>query len=138
MYILLTSSIIILLLVIVYWLQSNKYIELFNDVNYTFIPSDLPLGKLTPYQQYISQTKIETGLKDSFKQCSVYNNGKIPQEVQDCPDSSFSFVNNIADFVPNSPNYSGCIQLKYPSNNCYNTTTGKYKPNLSMLLVKST
>lgn len=138
MYILLTSSIIILLLVIVYWLQSNKYIELFNDVNYTFIPSDLPLGKLTPYQQYISQTKIETGLNDAFKQCSVYNNGKIPQEVQDCPDSSFSFVNNIADFVPNSPNYSGCIQLKYPSNNCYNTTTGKYKTNLSMLLVKST
>ncbi len=138
MNILLILSIIILLLAIVYWLQTNNYIELYRDVNYTFIPSDLPIGKLTPYQQYISQTKTETNIKDAFNQCSHYNNDKIPQQVQDCPDSSFSFVNNIADFVPNSPNYSGCIQLKYPSNNCYNTINGEYKPNLSMLLSKST
>jgi hypothetical protein len=138
MNIILICSIIILILAIIYWIQSKDCCESYQNVNYTFIPSDLPIGKLTPYQEYISQIKIETNIEDAFNQCSRYNNGKIPQEVQDCPDSSFSFVNNIAEFVPNSSNYSGCIQLKYPSNNCYNTSSGQYKPNLSMLLAKST
>jgi hypothetical protein len=76
-------------------------------------------------------------LASKVKQCQSYNNNIVPQEPQDCPDSSFTFANNIARFVPTSStndlNYSGCIQLNVNSNYCYNDQFGNYLPNVEVL-----
>jgi hypothetical protein len=53
----------------------------------------------------------------------------IPTRSGDCPDSSFTFVNNLGKWVPGAKG-SGCIQLKtisYPF--CYNSSPGKFTPN---------
>ncbi len=46
-----------------------------------------------------------------------------------CPDSSFTFVDDLSRFVPNSPAVPSCIQLK-ESPYCYSLPNGKYKPNI--------
>lgn len=45
-----------------------------------------------------------------------------------CPDSSFTFVDDLSRFVPGAPAVPSCIQLKdIPY--CYSLPNGKYKPN---------
>lgn len=46
-----------------------------------------------------------------------------------CPDSSFTFVDDLSRFVPNAPAVPSCIQLK-ESPYCYSLPNGKYKPNV--------
>ena len=62
------------------------------------------------------------------------NNAEIPRpprSTQDCPDSSFAYVNDLSYYVgaKNSPSIPGCIQLNNLDDPfCYNDAEGKYKP----------
>ena len=65
------------------------------------------------------------------KTCSRHDALRPPRSPQDCPDSSFAFVNNLSYYVgpENSPSIPGCIQLNnLDAPFCYNDARGKYKP----------
>jgi hypothetical protein len=64
-----------------------------------------------------------------IRQCESYNRSSPPLMVQDCPDSSFTFVSDLRAFVPNAEPIPGCIQLK-DSPFCFSTSTGKYEADL--------
>lgn len=132
----------------------ENYAQTENTKNISFFPSSVP--SVTPYYNiftpnlnpsiydytinYPPEFKTNASkawLASKVKQCQSYNNNIVPQEPQDCPDSSFTFANNIARFVPTSStndlNYSGCIQLNVNSNYCYNDQFGNYLPNVEVL-----
>ncbi len=112
-----------------------------------------------PFHTYINPEKLNylISVPDEYKtdaskswlantvyQCSQYDKPYAPTEPQDCPDSSFTYVDRIGDFVPQSLlknksdlNYPGCIQLKVNSNYCYSTPFGKYVPNVEVLNARS-
>ena len=110
-----------------------------------------------PFHAYMDPLKLDYIIKvpDEYKSnasktwlanktyiCSNYDNKSngIPSEPQDCPDSSFTYVDNIGQFVPgsdNNLNYPGCIQLKEGSNYCYSNEFGDYVPNVEVLNQRS-
>jgi len=112
-----------------------------------------------PFHTYINPEKLNyiINVPDQYKtnaskswlantvyQCSQYDKDNAPEEPQDCPDSSFTYVDNIGLFVPqdtlknkNDLNYPGCIQLKENSNYCYSTPFGNYIPNVEVLNARS-
>ena len=69
--------------------------------------------------------------------CSLYDRkGFYPQSEGDCPDSSFTYVANVAANVPRSKNRApGCVQLK-ESPYCSIQPDGTYRPNLVKLLYR--
>ena len=69
--------------------------------------------------------------------CSLYDHkGFYPQREGDCPDSSFTYVANVAANVPGSKNRApGCVQLK-ESPYCSIQPDGTYRPNLVKLLYR--
>ena len=108
-----------------------------------------------PYHQYLQPSKLDylipnldpnmspvskTWLANKTYQCSTYNNkdGLSPTQPQDCPDSSFTYVDDMSYFVPSirdnpTSKYPGCIQLKINSNYCYSNPYGEYIPNVDVL-----
>ena len=110
-----------------------------------------------PFHTYMDPLKLDYIIKvpDEYKSkaskswlanktyfCSKYNNktNGIPNEPQDCPDSSFTYVDNIGQFVPGTGknlNFPGCIQLKEGSNYCYSNEFGNYVPNVEILNQRS-
>jgi len=69
--------------------------------------------------------------------CSLYDRkGFYPQSEGDCPDSSFTYVANVAANVPGSKNRApGCVQLK-ESPYCSIQPDGTYRPNWVKLLYR--
>ncbi len=69
--------------------------------------------------------------------CSLYDRkGFYPQSEGECPDSSFTYVANVAANVPGSKNRApGCVQLK-ESPYCSIQPDGTYRPNLVKLLYR--
>ncbi len=68
-------------------------------------------------------------ISDAVEQCNSYSSGVVPMSVQDCPDSSFTFIDR--------PDYKGCIQLVQNTNYCMSDSYGNYKPNIAKLNVTS-
>jgi len=69
--------------------------------------------------------------------CSSHDALVAPRAQQDCPDSSFDFVTNVAPYVKGQTGGS-CIQLgiqNYPF--CYSDAAGKYHPNWTKIRVTS-
>jgi hypothetical protein len=64
---------------------------------------------------------------DAVVQCNSYSNGRVPESAQDCPDSSFTFIDR--------PDYKGCIQLVPNTNYCMSDKFGNYIPNIDKLNV---
>lgn len=61
-------------------------------------------------------------------QCSANDAPFAPRTQQDCPDSSYTYVTDMSQFVPNVQG-GGCIQLGIGSQNfCYSNEQGKYQP----------
>jgi hypothetical protein len=148
LYIFIISITILVLFVIDFFIKRNEnpidedaeeYYNYQPTSTFSFIPSEYKGKNLTTFNQYLTNTQKTDGYGEAINQCSKYNTRLSPTQVQDCPDSSFSFVNNIADFVPNeNNNYSGCIQLKYDGNACYNKmNSGEYVPNMEILKIRS-
>jgi hypothetical protein len=69
--------------------------------------------------------------------CSLYDRkGFYPQSQGECPDSSFTYVANVAANVPGSNNHApGCVQLK-ESPYCSIQPDGTYRPNFVKLLYR--
>ncbi len=104
---------------------------------YTYIPPT-NLDYLIHVPPKYNTNASRSWLANKTFYCSQYNNPNIgsPQEPQECPDSSFTYVDRIGDFVNDSTldlNYPGCIQLKEGSNYCYSDMFGNYKPNVKVL-----
>lgn len=81
--------------------------------------------------------KPQNVIQEYEKLCSVYNRkGYYPQSEGECPDSSFTYVANVAANVPGSKNRApGCVQLK-ESPYCSIQPDGTYRPNLVKLLYR--
>jgi hypothetical protein len=69
--------------------------------------------------------------------CSLYDRkGFYPQSEGECPDSSFTYVANVAANVPGSQNPApGCVQLK-EAPYCSIQPDGTYRPNFVKLLYR--
>ena len=81
--------------------------------------------------------KPQNVIKEYNHLCSLYDRkGFYPQSEGDCPDSSFTYVANVAANVPGSKNRApGCVQLK-ESPYCSIQPDGTYRPNLVKLLYR--
>ena len=81
--------------------------------------------------------KPQNVIKEYNHLCSLYDRkGFYPQSEGDCPDSSFTYVDNVAANVPGSKNRApGCVQLK-ESPYCFIQPDGTYRPNLVKLLYR--
>ena len=86
---------------------------------------------------YVARPMEQSGVNrldwrtNARKTCSRHDALRPPRSPQDCPDSSFAFVNNLSYYVgpENSPSIPGCIQLNNLDDPfCYNDAGGKYKP----------
>ena len=70
--------------------------------------------------------------------CSSYDRELPPRTDTECPDSSFSYVDNLAGIVAGVLSTPGCIQLGYSSEPfCYSTPSGAYVPWFEKLEVTS-
>ena len=81
--------------------------------------------------------KPQNIIKEYTDLCSLYDRkGYYPQSEGDCPDSSFTYVANVAANVPGSKNRApGCVQLK-ESPYCSIQPDGTYRPNFTKLLYR--
>jgi hypothetical protein len=149
------SLLFIFIIISLYILYINEYFILY-DPGFNKV-SVAPY--YNPFHTYINPEKLNylISVPDEYKtdaskswlankvyQCSQYDKPYTPTEPQECPDSSFTFVDNIGKFVPQSLikhksdlNYPGCIQLKENSNYCYSTPFGNYIPNVEVLNARS-
>jgi hypothetical protein len=152
----LTFIIIISIIYCFIYYPKSKNEELFKNIilnpgyNKVSISSDF-----NPFHTYIEPSKLDylinvpkeydtnasrSWLANKTFYCSQYNRSNTtgaPTMPQECPDSSFTYVDRIGDFVQDDKyvdlNYPGCIQLKEGSNYCYSDMFGNYKPNVNVL-----
>jgi len=57
--------------------------------------------------------------------CASYNTDTPPRKQQDCPDTSFSYVSDMSQYIPGAKG-GGCIQLGIDAQNWCWTTDGNY------------
>jgi len=95
-----------------------------------------PYDALHPagYRPVFKPTNI---LREYDQLCAQYNRkGYYPAKEGECPDSSFTYVANVAANVPGSNNRApGCVQLK-ESPFCAIQPDGTYRPNFVKLLYR--
>ncbi len=140
----LTFGIIITIIFIMILFKEQIFRE---HYSYSFIPSSSPVvtSNYNPFHTYISTDTASSIIKipseyktsasqawiaNAVAQCNTYNTSNTfgaPQMPQDCPDSSFTYIDQ--------PDYKGCIQLQTNSNYCMSDNFGNYKPNIEKLNV---
>ena len=117
--------------------QAEYYQSFFQRPNIPIITTDYnPFPTITPPERlpYILNVpdRYKTNasrawIAEAVDQCSRYNKGYVPTSVQDCPDSSFTYIDR--------PEYKGCIQLVQNTNYCMSDAYGNYVPNIDKLNV---
>lgn len=146
---------ILFILASILYLQMNE--EQFKPIMYNYNPEYNKVSVapyFNPFHTYIQPSELDykinyppeyktnaskSWLANKAYYCSMYDKSYAPKEPQDCPDSSFTYVDNMGVFVHDDKytnyNYPGCIQLKESTNYCYSTPFGNYLPNVEVLNV---
>lgn len=96
------------------------------------LPALVPQPQLPLYRMYNPQT-VAAGL------CSSYNQDQGPRQQQDCPDSSFTYVNDLTRVTGRlEHHFASCVQAKRGNNPwCYSLPDGTYVPNWDMYVAVS-
>lgn len=95
----------------------------YNPFHPAFSPERLDYIVNVPSKYKTNASK--SWIVDAVVQCSSYSNGRVPTSEQDCPDSSFTYIDR--------DDYKGCAQLVQNTNYCMSDMYGNYLPNVTKL-----
>lgn len=135
--ILILAILALILLVYSIWKCSEPFVSFFPHPNTPSVTPDynpfhpaFPPDRLNYIINVPSEYKTNASkswMVDAVVQCASYSNGKVPTSDQDCPDSSFTYIDR--------DDYKGCAQLVPNTNYCMSNSFGTYLPNIDKLNV---
>ena len=114
--------------------QAEYFYPIFPPLNTSKFNAKTP--GIVPTTSFVTTTTVGDWVNQSKNLCSAYNTIQAPSDEMSCPDSSFTFVDNLGRFVP-GVNHPGCIQLTRQGVNCYSHADGTYSPWWQKVLLKS-